>query len=119
MSFKSINSFEKRRSDFLIVYKKYPTRIPIIIERSLKSNINQIDRNKFLVPCDQTIGQLIYVLRKRININHNEGIFIFVNNILPGTGDSLQKIYDEHKDIDGYLYLVYSSENTFGNIKNL
>lgn len=26
----------------------------------------------------------------------------------------MSTIYDEHKDEDGFLYIVYSGENTFG-----
>ena len=26
----------------------------------------------------------------------------------------MSAVYDEHKDEDGFLYIVYSGENTFG-----
>ena len=114
LSFKTKNSFEQRKLDFQRVHEKYPTRIPVIIEKNPNSKITEIDKIKFLVPNDQTVGQFIYIIRKRIKLNPNEAIFIFVNNILPRTSDLLQTIYDEHKDTDGFLYLIYSGENTFG-----
>lgn len=30
------------------------------------------------------------------------------------TAALMSTIYDEHKDEDGFLYIVYSGENTFG-----
>jgi len=31
----------------------------------------------------------------------------------------MSSIYEEHKDEDGFLYVLYSSENTFGDISDL
>ena len=30
------------------------------------------------------------------------------------SNQSLSEIYDKHKNDDGFLYITYSSENTFG-----
>jgi GABA(A) receptor-associated protein len=43
-----------------------------------------------------------------------KAIFIFVNNVLPPSSSLLSQVYQEHMDEDGFLYVVYSSENTFG-----
>lgn len=115
-SFKEKHTFEQRQKNFERVYEKYPTRIPVIIEKNVGSKINDIDKIKFLVPNDQTVGQLIYIIRKRIQLKPNEAIFVFVNNTLPRTSDLLKSVYLQNKDPDGFLYLTYSGENTFGNI---
>lgn len=77
----------------------------------------EIDKKKYLVPYDLTIGQLVYVIRKRINLPPEKAIFIFVNDILPPTAATVSSIYEEHKDEDGFLYVLYSSENTFGQVE--
>ncbi|CAO2210720.1 unnamed protein product, partial [Urochloa humidicola] len=41
---------------------------------------------RYLVPVDLTVGQFVYVVRKRINISAKKTIFIFVKNTLPPTG---------------------------------
>lgn len=41
---------------------------------------------RYLVPADLTVGQFVYVVRKRIKLNAEKAIFIFVKNILPPTG---------------------------------
>ena len=60
------------------------------------------------------MGQFVYVIRKRIKLSPEKAIFIFVNNVLPPTAALMSSIYEEHKDEDGFLYIVYSGENTFG-----
>lgn len=44
-----------------------------------------IDKKKYLVPSDLTVGQFVYVIRKRIKLSPEKGIFIFINNVLPAT----------------------------------
>nr|GLL45015.1 autophagy-related protein 8f [Ipomoea trifida] len=69
---------------------------------------------RYLVPADLTVGQFVYVIRKRIKLSAEKAIFIFVDNVLPPTGAIMSAIYDEKKDEDGFLYVTYSGENTFG-----
>ena len=42
-----------------------------------------MNRCKYLIPHDMTMGQLVYVLRKRIAVPAEQAIFVFVNNTLP------------------------------------
>ena len=66
------------------------------------------------MPVDLTVRQSVYVIRKRIKLPSEKAIFIFVNDILPPTAALISTIYEEHKDEDGFLYILYSGENTFG-----
>jgi GABA(A) receptor-associated protein len=79
-----------------------------------KSDIPVIDKKKYLVPADLTVGQFVYVIRKRIKLAPEKALFTFVNEVLPPTAALMSAIYDEHKDDDGFLYITYSGENTFG-----
>uniref|UniRef100_A0A0E0QFB7 Autophagy-related protein n=1 Tax=Oryza rufipogon TaxID=4529 RepID=A0A0E0QFB7_ORYRU len=69
---------------------------------------------RYLVPADLTVGQFVYVVRKRIKLSAEKAIFIFVKNTLPPTAALMSAIYEENKDEDGFLYMTYSGENTFG-----
>lgn len=42
--------------------------------------------SRYLVPSDLTVGQFVYVIRKRIKLSPEKAIFIFVRNVLPPTG---------------------------------
>lgn len=104
----------------------------VICEKVEKSDIATIDKKKYLVPADLTVGQFVYVIRKRIKLSPEKAIFIFVDEVLPPTAALMSSIYEEHKDEDGFLYITYvssiiyqwirittndprySGENTFG-----
>ena len=49
---------------------------------------------RYLVPADLTVGQFVYVIRKRIKLSPEKAIFIFVNNVLPPTG--MQSLTRDH-----------------------
>ena len=94
-----------------------PLASQVIVEKAEKSDIPDLDKKKYLVPADLTVGQFVYVIRKRIKLSPEKAIFVFVNNVLPPTAALMSSIYDEHKDDDGFLYIAYSGENTFGGVE--
>ncbi|XP_076931206.1 autophagy-related protein 8B-like [Bidens hawaiensis] len=77
-------------------------------------SIPDIDKKKYLVPADLTVGQFVYLVRKRIKLSAEKAIFIFVKNILPPTAAIMSAIYEENKHEDGFLCMTYSGENIFG-----
>lgn len=93
-------------ASFAGIRQKYADRIPVICEKVEKSDIATIDKKKYLVPADLTVGQFVYVIRKRIKLSPEKAIFIFVDEVLPPTAALMSSIYDEHKDEDGFLYIT-------------
>jgi len=75
---------------------------------------------RYLVPGDLTVCQFMCVIRKRIKLEPEKAMFFFVHdsknnhNIAPLQSALLSAIYDQHKDEDGFLYITYSGETTFG-----
>lgn len=115
--FKNQYGSEERKNESARVMAKHPDRIPIICQRMVKSgksNLPYIDKIKYLVPKDLTLGQFIYVIRKRMKLDSTYALFLFVNGRIPPTSAMVGSIYAENKDEDGFLYVSYSSENTFG-----
>ena len=95
--------------------EKYPERIPIICEKGNDSNIPGIDKTKYLIPKDLTVHQFTYVIRKRLNLNKEQALWLFVNGKYLVKGDTLMsQVYDKMKDPDGFLYISYSGENVYG-----
>jgi GABA(A) receptor-associated protein len=113
-NFKKSKTENERLTESSKIIERYPDRIPIIVEKDKKSKIKDIDKNKFLVPNDMTLGQFMYVIRKRIKLDSTEALFFFVNNVLCNNTQTLGEIYKTYKDKDGFLYILYNSENTFG-----
>ena len=114
--FKSKHTFDDRLDETRRIYAKYPDRLPIICEKNAKSKETpEIDKHKYLVPYDLTVGQFIYVVRKRLNLSGDKALFFFINGRIPASSALLNDVYHDQKDPDGFLYINYSLENTFGN----
>jgi GABA(A) receptor-associated protein len=116
MGFKEEFTFEERKEESNRVLQKYADRIPIICEKNKQASKDcpDIDKKKYLVPKDLTIGQFLYVVRKRMNIPAEKAIFLFVGNTMAPSTYIINNVYNYNADKDGFLYITYSFENVFG-----
>ncbi len=116
-SFKKDYTFDERLTESSRVISKYPDRVPIICEKSSHKNLEDIDKKKYLVPSDLTMGQFVYVIRKRLKLKAEESLFLFINNsVLASTSEIIGDAYYKYKDPDGFLYINYAKENVFGGL---
>ena len=94
---------------------KYPNRVPVILEKYHgATNTPDIDKNKFLVPQDITVGGFSYTIRRRLKMNEKEALFLFCNRSIPPTSELMGDVYEKYKDEDDFLYLSFTTENCFG-----
>lgn len=105
---------EKRKETANKILRQYPDRVPVLIDRAVGSQIPLVDKHKYLVPSDITVGKFIFEVRKEIGVSPGQALFFFVNNILPPTNQLIGTLYNHYKNNDGFLYIVYSGESTFG-----
>jgi GABA(A) receptor-associated protein len=104
----------ERKNTVHMIFKKYPDRIPVHVSKE-NNNVPTIDKDRFLVPSDLTVGQFLYVIRHRIKLKPEQALYIYFNNQLVNTSTTIKEVYNQHKNIeDDMLYCVYSTENTFG-----
>jgi len=113
MSFKEENNFDKRFNESTRILKKYPEKIPIICERH-NNSIPKLDRCKFLVPRNLLISEFMFLLRKRLKLTPDKAVYLFIKNNLVSGSEIILKAYDEYSDDDGFLYISYGGESTFG-----
>jgi GABA(A) receptor-associated protein len=113
-SFKQHSLFlRKEQATRLLI--KYPNRIPVILERYQNStSAPLIDKNKFLVPRDATVGTFVFIVRKRLQMNEKQALFLFCSSSIPPVYETIAQVYERNKDEDGFLYMCYTTENTFG-----
>ena len=116
MRFKQEFSLHSRREEAYRVLQKYPDRVPIICEKSFhsKSDCPDIDKRKYLVPKDLTMGQFLYVIRKRLRLGPEKGLFLFTGNTIAPSSALVYEIYSNYSENDGFLYITYDFENVFG-----
>jgi GABA(A) receptor-associated protein len=112
--FKKKYPFDKRKLDSTQIRAQYADRLPIICEKNNYSNAPDIDKNKYLVPLDLSLGQFISVIRKRMQLHSGIALYIFIDGFSPSNSQFISNLYAEHKDSDGFLYIMYDIENTFG-----
>uniref|UniRef100_A0A8C7WPQ3 GABA(A) receptor-associated protein b n=1 Tax=Oryzias sinensis TaxID=183150 RepID=A0A8C7WPQ3_9TELE len=91
--YKEEHPFEKRRSEGEKIRKKYPDRVPVIVEKAPKARIGDLDKKKYLVPSDLTVGQFYFLIRKRIHLRAEDALFFFVNNVIPPTSATMGLLY--------------------------
>ncbi|KAI3759993.1 hypothetical protein L1987_50381 [Smallanthus sonchifolius] len=89
---------------------------PVVVERYTKTDLPEMEKKKYLVPRDMSIAQFNHVLSGRLQLAPGKALFIFVDNTLPQTSNLIESVYESFKDEDG-LYMCYSNEKTFGNMK--
>jgi GABA(A) receptor-associated protein len=106
---------KKKIEDML---NKHPDRVPIVISsNSYKEN----GQHRFIVPNNITIAEFMKILRKKISLRPEEAIFIFVKDNTIKNGDvmvpsssTVGSIYNEYKDMNLILNLIYEKESVFG-----
>ncbi|KFV99195.1 Microtubule-associated proteins 1A/1B light chain 3C, partial [Eurypyga helias] len=95
---------------------KYPNKIPVVVERYQKEKtLPPLSRTKFLVSHDLPLSQFVVTLRTRLCLASSQTFYLLVNNKgLPNMAITMQELYRDNKDEDGFLYLTYASQEMFG-----
>ena len=115
-NFTKENSLEARINCSTALLKKYPDRVPVIIKRSPGDKILQdIDKEKYLIPKNLHVSEIHNIIRKKISLDSKQALFIFIEKgVLVPMNTLFSEIYNSYKNDDGFLYIVYTAENTFG-----
>ena len=103
----------QRQSESNRLRNKFRGRVPVIVNKATDKT-PEIDKKKYLVPNDLTFGEFMLIIRKRIKLNEQQALVGFVTGTLPPMGKLMSDLYSESSNEDGFLYVVYSLENTFG-----
>jgi GABA(A) receptor-associated protein len=126
MSYKDSTQLDTRISESNRILSKYPDRIPIIVEYD-KTKIN-MKKQKFLVPKSASLSYLLVSIRNQINMANNNdnkvnnmSYFLFCDKKLVIPSSIINELYWDHiknkekvGNLDKFLYLYLSTENTFG-----
>ncbi|KAJ4772280.1 Autophagy-related protein [Rhynchospora pubera] len=113
-AFKEEFTYEERVEESREIVAKYPDRVPVVVERFARCDLPVMEKRKYLVPRDMSVGQFIHILGARLHLSPGKALFVFVKNTLPQTACLMDSLYQGYKDEDGFLYMCYSTEKTFG-----
>ena len=112
--FQDIFPIEKRKDESNRVMNKYPDRIPCVIQKARYSKLPKILKIKYLVSINSSMADIVYSIRSRIKLEPHQSLFFMVNDSLLASSCIISQIYPLMKDDDGFLYIYYAEESTFG-----
>ncbi|KAM3931233.1 microtubule-associated protein 1 light chain 3 gamma [Leptodactylus fuscus] len=114
--FKQRKSIETRKSEVIGIKAKYPTKVPVIVERYQKEKyLPLLYKTKFLVPHDLSMSRFVNLIRNRMDLSATQALYILVNEKnLVSMSLTMSELYRDNKDEDGFLYMTYASQEMFG-----
>lgn len=113
-TYKESHDLDQRKKEAEKVRERTPDRIPVICEKANDCSVPTLDKKKYLVPPDVTVGAFTVSIRRRLSLGSEKSIFIFVNGIVANSNALMSDLYNTYKEEDGFLYVTYSGENTYG-----
>uniref|UniRef100_A0A3Q3L9C5 Microtubule-associated protein 1 light chain 3 gamma, like n=1 Tax=Labrus bergylta TaxID=56723 RepID=A0A3Q3L9C5_9LABR len=116
MPFKQRKCLETRKDEVCSIRSKFPNKLPVIVERYIREKaLPLLDKTKFLVPFELTLGQFLCLLRNKIALDSTQALFLLVaEKSMSCMSSSMGEVYSHHSDTDGFLYITYASQDMFG-----
>lgn len=113
--FKNEKSLEERKRDGQNILRKYSGHLPVVLERSPRSNLPDFEKKKVLCKASSTVAQFLQHVRKHFNLPPSQVIFLFINGRDLASNEMLMsELYNSRKDEDGFLYIMYSEQEVLG-----
>lgn len=105
-------SDEEKEKQYKKINAKYSTHIPVVV---LNDADIDIEKNKFLVNGDITMGQFMFTIRKKVKLKGEEALFLFLeDDHSPPNSELMSVIYNRHRSKCGFLIMKLKKESVFG-----
>ena len=116
--FKLRKSFEIRCKECAHLKTQFPDKAPFVMERYRTSNtIPELEKTKFMFPKDLSMGLVMKFVRDRLPLSPNESLYFFVNEtVLVSASTTVGEVYQMYAEEDGFVYMTFASQETFGGI---
>lgn len=114
MSDQEVNPSLKKVAQNL--FKKYEDRLPIIIDRDPSSTLPPLEKKKYLVPHNLSIGSLMMTIRNKISMPEYKTLYLVTKegNYVPSSTQTIAELYQKYQSSDAFLYLDYKGEDGYG-----
>jgi hypothetical protein len=98
----------------LNIRSKYKNSVPIIVLPGIGCEDLKLPKSKFLLQKDQEIKYLFVTIRTTLQLDKSKALFFFAGNSLIKPNELADTLDKKYADEDGFLYITYNCENTFG-----
>ncbi|KAJ8405157.1 hypothetical protein AAFF_G00321480 [Aldrovandia affinis] len=114
--FKLRKCLATRKHEVCSIRSKFPNKLPVIVERYIREkHLPLLDKTKFLVPFELTMGQFLALLRSKIDLDATQALYLLVSDrSMSCMAASMGEVYSQYRDPDGFLYMTYASQDMFG-----
>ena len=114
--YKQIKTEDQRKLISNNLLEKNPDKVPVILEKDPTSKIQGFSKTKFLSERNYTVSEFTQKIRSEMKLPEEEALFLSVKGKYSISGQKLmENIYNTYKDVDGFLYIMYTSELIYGN----
>ncbi|XP_075426176.1 microtubule-associated protein 1 light chain 3 gamma-like [Ascaphus truei] len=115
-SFKQRKRLDSRIHEVTRVRNRFPCKIPVIVERDHREKLlPALQKIKFLVPQEMTLGQFVTMIRCRLPLSPSLALCVLVSGRrLASLTMTMSQVYSANHDQDGFLYMTYMSQDMFG-----
>jgi len=98
---------------------KYQDRIPVVCQKIPESKLDILLKTKYLVPKELTTSPFLYIVRKRLKLNGEKGLFLFVNTVVASSWYTISQLDQEHRgEDDFYIYHMLKKMSLVSNKLN-
>lgn len=115
----------ERRADSDNMQRRFPDKVPVLIAPApgRSTGVPTLPKEKYIVPADLSVGQLLNVIRKHGRVGPETGLYLFTFHpnykMLPSSATTVRALHEAARatvgeDFDGFLRLVYCGESTYG-----
>lgn len=119
--FKTLHTLEERKEKSTELRKNFPKKIPVVIERidtRGSEKLPLLKNREQQIGADMTLGEFVKtILRPSIKLQPDQALIVFIENELPAMSMMMSQLYHQYGegvDRDGYLYISYIGQSTFG-----
>mmetsp|Transcript_23677 Transcript_23677/g.41943 ORF Transcript_23677/g.41943 Transcript_23677/m.41943 type:complete len:128 (-) Transcript_23677:21-404(-) len=114
-NFKNEKPLEERKRDVQRILSKYEGRLPVVLEKSHRSNLPDFEKKRVLCKTNSTVAQFLQHIRNHFKLPPSQVIFLFINGRDLASNEMLMsELYNSRKDEDGFLYIMYSEQEVLG-----
>ena len=97
LGFKKEKSFEERLQEAKRIKRIYADSVPIIVEKHPQANIPNLARKKFIVPKKRTLSDFNCLLRRKIQLQETQALFLMIKDFSPNLTSTVLEVYQVNR----------------------
>uniref|UniRef100_A0A8C1AFY0 Microtubule-associated protein 1 light chain 3 gamma, like n=1 Tax=Cyprinus carpio carpio TaxID=630221 RepID=A0A8C1AFY0_CYPCA len=106
--FKQRKCLATRKDEVCTIRSKFPNKLPVIVERyPREKKLPLLDKTKFLVPHELTLGQFLSLLRSKIELEASQALYLLISGKkMSCLSASMGEVYSQFRDPDDHVLLL-------------